>query len=148
MSYWGSQRPILKYGAAYGTTWNLETDDVNVYYLYKHIKDRNINRSALTNDAKYSELYSDVKYTSGEVILKFFDLTDAQVEKLLVIVQNATLHVQYHNDSPNGWYDVYIIKKFIMPAEEECGVPYPQNVSCYIELEKMTPDEIKNDTST
>lgn len=148
MSYWGTQRPILSYGTSYGTTWNLESDNVNVFYRFKHVKERNVNVSVLTNDANYSEIYSATKNTGGDAILQFLDLTDAQVEKLLSIILNSTIKIQYHADSPNNWSDIYIIKRFVMPAEEETGIPYPQHDTCHIELIKMTPAEIKNDTVT
>jgi hypothetical protein len=148
MSYWGTQRPVLSYGTSYATSWNLETDDVNVYYVYRHAKERNVKASALTQDVSYTEIYSDLKYTSGEVILRFNNLTVAQVDKLLAVVQYPTIKVKYHNDSPNNWSEVYVIKKFVMPAEEEVGVGYPEKDSCYIELVKLVPAEISDDDVT
>lgn len=146
--YWGVQRPILKYGTSYSTTWNCQTDNVNMNYSYQHTKIRGINHSEITRKNTYVELYEGTEDTDGQVEFWFNDLTDDQVEKLLAIYKYPTIKIQYHADSPNSWDNIFIIKEFRMPAEKETGGLYPDQASAYMLLIKETPDEINNDTTT
>lgn len=135
--YYGTQRPIIKYGTSYGSTWNLETDDVNVSYYPQWAKARILNESPITG-----YIQSVDKATSsddyGRLSLKmiFHNLTTAQFETLRELRDEKTLKITLHAD--NASYDdpmefVFVVTKFLVFASGESGTPYPLYDSAVIE---------------
>jgi len=145
MSYWGTTKPIIKYGSSYGSTWNLETDDVNCYYDPKWVKDRIFQKSDVNGHIEVVDRSDDD--TKGRMYLDidFHDLTTAQVETFKSMVSDETLKIQLHSNSPNAWEEIFVVKKYELFSS---GENYPLKDTGLLELESQDYVINKNDTPT
>lgn len=137
MSYLGAQRPILAYGTGYGTGWNLESDDVNVYYNYSFLPERDFYESVTgaIYPVERSAAEGYVRFY-GELI--FLNPTETQMGKLQDILSSPYLKITLHSDYKNDKSVIEcIIEEQKYPAEDESGTKYPQTDPVFIKLKSI-----------
>ena len=133
-SDFGTNRPIILYGSAFGSTWNLETDNVNVDSLYNQ---------ELAKDFLYAKSGKIWVHNKGTAAgkrryyhkLTFFDLTDAQANKLISATGYNEVQIRPHANSTSGEYVTCTIKRSIDPARAETNADNNEIYAWILELE-------------
>lgn len=148
MSYLGSQRPIIKYGTSYGTTWNLQTDDVSVNYAPRFEIERDF-YEAISGKIYVVSRDDDISKLRFYCDLIFFNLTDAQVEKFIAIQAGLTVKITIHADAPNTGQEIEcIITSATDPVEDETGTQEAINYTATLSLKSIDRIDHPDDTVT
>lgn len=145
MSYWGTTKPTIKYGASYGTTWNLESDSVNCYYTPRWEKDRITQESDVNGHIEIFDKSDNADRGRMYLDIEFHDLTSSQVDKIRAMVQYGTFKVTLHSNSPNGWEEIFIVTGHVIFSS---GENYPLKDTAFISLKSQDYVIIEDNVTT
>ncbi len=144
MAYWGNEAPVIYYGTAYGSSWDLAEEDCN--FEYSWLKDRVFHTSVITGKVSVYEKASSANYGRMQAEIVIYNLDRDSMNIFKALRDQETLKLCIHGDvtGTNGWDVIFVVEKYQSFATGESGLPYPQYDSVYLKLISQDYIDLKN----
>ncbi len=149
--YWGSEPPVIEYGVAYGSSWDLSalTSTTSIYPTWSWKKEYRQYVSKVNGHVTVQDKSATATYGRMEITIEINNMTDSEVETARALRDQITVRVEIHQDSPNSWKEEFQINEFEIMASPDNGkaaLEYPTANNLYLKM--ISSDYVKNPNDT